>query len=78
MNKITAIELLGGTVTAAAIAIGTTSSAISQWPDDLPPRLADRVLAACMRRGIKVPASVLQRNLRRERLGGADEGGAGK
>jgi hypothetical protein len=60
MNKITAIELLGGTVTAAADAIGTTSSAISQWPDDLPPRLADRVLAACMRRGIKVPASALK------------------
>lgn len=55
MEKIKAIELLGGTVAKAADAIGINSQAISQWPDTLPPRLADRVIAACVRSGISVP-----------------------
>lgn len=55
MEKIKAIELLGGTVAKAADAIGINSQAISQWPDTLPPRLADRVIAACVRSGIAVP-----------------------
>lgn len=50
MDKSKAIELLGGTPTAAAEAIGVTASAISQWPQVLPPRLADRVLAAIARK----------------------------
>lgn len=50
MNKQKAIDLLGGTPALAAAAIGITPSAVSQWPDDLPPRLADRVLAALARR----------------------------
>lgn len=55
MEKIKAIELLGGTVAKAADAIGINSQAISQWPETLPPRLADRVIAACVRSGIAVP-----------------------
>ena len=49
MDKNRAIELLGGSVTLAAKAIGITPSAVSQWPDILPPRLADRVHAAKFR-----------------------------
>ena len=45
MLKTQAIDLLGGTVTAAAHAIGISYSAVSQWPDELPPRIADRVYA---------------------------------
>lgn len=50
MQKQKAIELLGGTVAKAAEAIGVTSQAISLWPDVLPPRLADRVVAAVARK----------------------------
>lgn len=50
MDKQTAIELLGGTVSEAARAIGITSAAVSQWPDVLPPRIEDRVIAAIARR----------------------------
>lgn len=49
MLKSKAIELLGGTVAAAAKAVGVSYQAIDKWPDDLPPRLADRVLAALAR-----------------------------
>ena len=50
MLKSRAIELLGGSVTSAAEAIGITPSAITQWPDDLPERISDRVLAALARK----------------------------
>lgn len=50
MNKARAIDLLGGTVTAAAQAIGVTPSAVTQWPEELPDRIADRVLAALARK----------------------------
>jgi hypothetical protein len=49
MHKTKAVELLGGTASAAAEAVGITPAAISQWPDELPPRLVDRVLAALVR-----------------------------
>lgn len=49
MNKAQAIELLGGSVTAVAQAIGVTASAVTQWPDELPPRIVDRVQAALWR-----------------------------
>ena len=45
MLKTQAIELLGGSITAAAKAIGISYHAVHQWPDDLPPRIADRVYA---------------------------------
>lgn len=50
MHKSKAIELLGGTITSAAKEIGVTYQAIDKWPDELPPRLADRVLAAVARK----------------------------
>jgi hypothetical protein len=49
MKKSRAIELLGGTVTAAADAMGVTSSAVSQWPDELTHEMENRVLAALAR-----------------------------
>lgn len=50
MQKLQAIELLGGTVTAAARAIGCSKQAVGQWPDILPARIVDRVLAVQARR----------------------------
>jgi hypothetical protein len=49
MLKKHALELLGGSVTSAANLIGVTPSAISQWPDELPKALEDRVIAALAR-----------------------------
>jgi hypothetical protein len=49
MNKQDAINLLGGSVTAAAAAMRISHSAVSQWPDVLPDRLVDRVQAALYR-----------------------------
>ena len=57
MTKVRAIELLGGSPTTAAEKIGVTPSAISQWPDELPRRLEDRVLAALARDHL--PANLL-------------------
>lgn len=50
MLKSKAIELLGGTVASAAEAIGVTYQAVDKWPDDLPPRISDRVQAALARK----------------------------
>jgi len=58
MNKKFAIELLGGSPAKAAALLDVTPSAVSQWPDELPRRLADRVLGAAVRNGIEVPAAL--------------------
>lgn len=50
MNKAHAIKLLGGTNAAAGERIGITAQAVSQWPDPLPPAIADRVVAALARK----------------------------
>lgn len=50
MLKTKAIELLGGTVSSAADAIGVTYQAVDKWPDVLPARLVDRVQAALARK----------------------------
>jgi hypothetical protein len=50
MHKSKAIELLGGTIAAAAEAVGCSYQAVNQWPDELPARIADRVLAAQARK----------------------------
>lgn len=49
MDKQEAIRLLGGTIGAAATAIGVTPQAVYGWPDPLPQRIADRVQAALWR-----------------------------
>ena len=50
MLKHKAIELLGGTIAAAADAIGISYQAVDKWPDELPDRISDRVLAVQARR----------------------------
>jgi transcriptional repressor of cell division inhibition gene dicB len=50
MKKQQAIQVLGGSISAAAHAIGITYQAVNQWPDELSPRIADRVDAAIARR----------------------------
>lgn len=50
MRKDKAIELLGGSVAAVAKAIGISYQAVEKWPDELPDRIADRVVAAVARR----------------------------
>jgi len=49
MRKSQATRLLGGSTTSAADAIGITPQAYGQWPDPLPQRLVDRVVAALAR-----------------------------
>ena len=49
MKKAYATFILGDSPTAAAKAMGISSQAYSQWPDDLPSRLEDRVIAAYFR-----------------------------
>jgi transcriptional repressor of cell division inhibition gene dicB len=55
MLKAQAIELLGGTVAAAAEAIGVTYQAVDKWPDPLPQRIEDRVHAALWRKANGLP-----------------------
>lgn len=50
MYKSKAIELLGGSIAAAAEAIGISYQAVNQWPDELPLRIEDRVMAALARK----------------------------
>ena len=62
MKKAEAIQLLGGTTSAAAKAIGISTAAVSLWPDELPARIADRVQAALWRKGIASAMSAPKRN----------------
>lgn len=51
MQKAKAIQLLGdGSIRSAADAIGISYQAVDKWPDPLPRRIEDRVLAALARR----------------------------
>jgi hypothetical protein len=60
MLKTKAIELLGGSVSAAAAAIGISYQAVDKWPDELPPRIADRVYAALARQQAQASAPMVQ------------------
>jgi UTP--glucose-1-phosphate uridylyltransferase len=51
MTKSEAVALFGDTQTALANALGVSRSYISQWPDVLEPKQADRVLGAAVRLG---------------------------
>lgn len=55
MLKTEAIELLGGSIQAAAGAVGVTYQAVDKWPDELPQRIADRVQAALWRIANGIP-----------------------
>ncbi|VTU25267.1 hypothetical protein H4CHR_01560 [Variovorax sp. PBS-H4] len=60
MLKHQALELLGGTVATAAAAIGVTYQAVDKWPDELPSRIVDRVIAALVKKGRPVPPELLE------------------
>ena len=47
-----AIDLLGGTKTGAAKAIGVSFAAVNKWPERLPSRISDRVIAALVRKSL--------------------------
>ena len=57
MRKETALRLLGGKPAAAAKSVGVSVQAINQWPDVLPRRIEDRVLAVLARKHL--PAEIL-------------------
>jgi hypothetical protein len=65
VDKAKAIELLGGTPALAAAEIGVTVQAIGQWPDPLPRRIEDRVLAALARKHLPPKILGLQARGRR-------------
>lgn len=52
MLKTKALKALGGDVAEAAKRVGVSYQAVSQWPDVLPKRIADRVLAALAREAL--------------------------
>lgn len=60
MLKHQALELLGGTVATAAAAIGISYQAVDKWPDELPSRIVDRVIAALVKKGLPVPRELLE------------------
>jgi len=62
MKKSLAIKTFGSASYLARV-LGCTPSAIFQWPDILPLRIEDRVLAACVREGID-PAPLLDDDLK--------------
>lgn len=64
MRKAKAIELLGGSVASAAASIGVTYQAVDKWPDPLPKRIEDRVVAAVARK--LLPPELLGSNTRRK------------
>src|SRR6185436_8878458 len=49
MLKSIAIKMLGATTDEAGRRVGCSGAAIRKWPDELPPRLVDRVIAAAVR-----------------------------
>jgi len=51
MDKKRAVKLFGSQVVLAR-ALGCTRQYVSNWPDPIPHRIADRVIAACVRSGI--------------------------
>lgn len=44
----------------AAEALGISYQAVNKWPDLLPARISDRVLGACVRKQIAVPAQFFE------------------
>ncbi|CDS48937.1 hypothetical protein [Polaromonas sp. CG9_12] len=55
MQKLKAIELLGGSVSAAAKKVGVSYQAVNQWPEILPARIEDRVISALARDASTLP-----------------------
>lgn len=51
--------MLGGVVSASRL-VGVTPQAVSRWPEVLPARIEDRVIAALVRAGREVPQELLR------------------
>jgi len=68
MQKNATIKFFGTQANLARL-IGCSRWAIGKWPDPLPRRIADRVIAACVRKGID-PTPLLEME---EGVGGEDE-----
>ncbi len=60
MDKQSVIKLFGNGA-AVGRAVGCTKGAVCNWPDPLPPRIADRVIAALVRAGRADEAEALAR-----------------
>lgn len=73
MRKSEAIQLLGGTVAAAAREIGISPQAVGQWPEELTVAIRDRVQAALWRRQASAGAGGAK-----AQGGGAVDGQAGE
>ncbi len=52
MKKKRARGLFGSTYRSVASAVGVTKQAVSNWPDDLPQSIGDRVVGAAVRTGV--------------------------
>jgi len=59
--KKTILKDMWGSYAAAARSIGVTRATISQWPDELTPRLQARVVFAALREGKPIPSHWLKR-----------------
>jgi hypothetical protein len=53
------IKRIFGSYAKCGKALDMTRQAVWQWPDPLPDGYADRVIGACIRLGIAIPADVL-------------------
>ena len=58
MRKQRAIALFGEGHAPIAAAVEISTQAVSDWPDPLPRRIADRVIAAAWRLGIELPDDI--------------------
>jgi len=62
MDKKKIIEMFGTQAELARV-VGCTRASVNGWPDPLPARIADRVIAACVRSGID-PTPLLESDLK--------------
>lgn len=68
MLKSDAISFFGSP-SETAEAIGITVQSVSDWPEELPRRIADRVIAAAVRMGREVPSQFLDKPLEHDGSG---------
>ena len=59
MTKSQAIAVFGGTGAELARALGVSRSYVSQWPEELPARVVDRILGAAFRLGKEIPQELV-------------------
>jgi hypothetical protein len=48
-----------GSYAKAGRALGMSRQAVWQWDDPIPTMYADRIIGACLRQGIPIPADIL-------------------